>query len=81
VSPGATGPTDDSDLTIKKNGVDILGGNGANIVDNAVDGYCVPKGTNSDSPFPVLVDHPLTVGIANNAVNSAVVTITMVFER
>jgi hypothetical protein len=82
VIPGATGPTDDSDLTLTFNGVDILGGNGANIVDNATNGYCVPFGSNTDAQYPMSgSDDVLTVNITNNLVATASVTVILVFER
>ena len=80
VVPGATGPTDNSDLTITVNGEDILGGNGANIVDNATGGHCVPYGSNGDAQYPMTGD-VLTLNLTGNAVNSAVVTVTLVFEK
>lgn len=82
VIPGSTGPTDDSDLTITVNGVDILGGNGANIVDNATNGYCVPFGSNTDAQYPMSgSDDVLTVNISNNLVATASVTVLLVFEK
>lgn len=80
VNPGTTGPTDNSDLTVKWGGVDVLGGNGVNIVDNAVEGYCTPKGTNADAQWP-MSGEALTIGIVNNAVNSATVEVQLVFDK
>ena len=82
VIPGTTGPTDDSDLTLTFNGVDILGGNGANIVDNATNGYCVPFGSNTDAQYPMSgSEDVLTVNITNNLVATASVTVILVFEK
>ena len=82
VIPGTTGPTDDSDLTLTFNGMDILGGNGANIVDNATNGYCVPFGSNTDAQYPMSgSDDVLTVNITNNLVATASVTVILVFEK
>ena len=82
VIPGATGPTDNSDLTLTVNGVDILGGNGANIVDNATNGYCVPFGSNTDAQYPMSgSDDVLTANITNNLVATASVTLILVFDK
>ena len=78
--PGATGPTDNSDVTLTYGGFDILGGNGTDIIDETVNGVCVPYGSNGDAQYP-MTGEALTLNISNNAVNSAVTVITLVFER
>jgi hypothetical protein len=80
VTPGATGPTADSDLYISVGGTDILKGNGVNIVDEAVDGYAVPYGSGGDAQYP-MSGNILTLSISNNAVHSAVVVVTLIFDK
>lgn len=80
VNPGATGPTENSDITVKWGSTDILGGNGANIVDNTAEGYCTPKGSDGGAQWP-MTGEALTVGITNNAVNSAIVEVQLVFDK
>jgi hypothetical protein len=73
-SPGATGPTDNSDLTITdKYGIDILAGAGANIVDNATANRVV---LNPDTAA-VLITGDLTVNITGNIVDGAVTTLAL----
>ena len=69
IVPGGTGPTDDSDLSLKdSNDVDLLIGKGANQVDNATNSHFQPT-------FYPLVDSVVTVDVDNNSVNSASWTI------
>jgi len=86
ITPGATGPTDDSDLDITVGGSSILGAKGVNangldIVDETTDGYCVPYGSTGDAQFPVLLGKPLTVSLSGNSVSAAEVTIILLFDR
>ena len=80
ITPGTTGPTDNSDITVTWGGVDILGGNGSNIVNNATSGYCVPYGSSGQAQFP-MIGEQLTISITGNAVNSATVGVTLVFDK
>jgi len=82
VTPDATtAPVDDSDLALTVGGTDILGGNGVDIVDNAVDGYCVPYGSSNDAQYPMTVGHNMKLVITGNTTNSAVTVVTLVFEN
>lgn len=80
IDPGATGPTDNSDLTLTVGSFDILGGNGTDAIDNAVNCVLVPYGSGGDAQYP-MTDDDLTINITNNSVNSAVTVITLVFEE
>ena len=74
--PGATGPTDNTDFVLNtENGTDMLGGNGANAIDNATNNLVYPP----VSPMPI--GPVLTLAITNNAVNSAVVVIKLYLVR
>lgn len=85
-TPSGTAPTDDSDVTVKTKSYptrtstispgtprDVLGGNGANIIHSANEIAVGPANINE-----ILVGN-LTLGITNNAVNSATVTIIYKF--
>jgi len=83
IVPGTTGPTDDCDLTIEKNSNDILGGSGADLVDNAVGGYVVPYGSSGDYPY-AMSNQGLILDVDDddeNLVNSAEVTLTLFFVK
>lgn len=80
VNPGTTGPTDNSDITVKWGATDVLGANGANVVDNTAEGYCTPKGSDGGAQWP-MTGEALTVGITNNDVNSAIVEVQLVFDK
>ena len=73
---GSTAPTDDTDLYIYRNygtsKIDILGGNGANSIDNAVNNTIFP----ATSTRALMGDE--IISISNNSVNSA--TCEIVFE-
>lgn len=78
--PGSTAPTSNYDITlVDGNGVDQLQGGGANRhTSNTEEVLIVYSGTNI---HPVVWDQqPLTVTLANNAVNSATGTITIDYE-
>lgn len=79
--PGATTPTNDSDLTItNENSLDILGGNGANQIHSSNKKWFLPKNTDGGyAYYPVTEDTTLTLNITNNAVNSAIVNIRVTF--
>jgi len=80
VDPGAVAPTVDSDLTIKDDhGIDVLDGNGTDLIHNtdSKQSYAMIDGV--PSLQPMMSD--LTLAITNNAVNSAVLTVTLVFVR
>lgn len=76
--PGTTGPTDNSDLTITdEDGVDLLGGKGENIIDNATSSF-IPAGPGAFAqPAPITGD--ITINLSGNSVNSAVVTLVLLF--
>jgi len=74
--PGATGPTDNSDVYLKTaNGTDILEGNGENMLDNAANNIIYPP------LIPLIVFLTLTLDVDNQSVNSAVYTIIMNLTR
>ena len=76
--PGTTGPTDNSDLTITdENGVDLLGGKGENIIDNATLSF-VPAGPGAFAQ-PAPITGNITVNLSGNSVDSAVVTLVLLF--
>ena len=78
VNPGATAPTVSSDLTITdRHGIDILDGNGTDLIHNtdSKQSYAMIDGV--PSLQPVVGDYILT--ITNNLVNSATLTITLLF--
>jgi hypothetical protein len=72
--PGATGPLDNSGLTITdRYGADILAGAGANIIDNTAINRVV---MNPDTAA-VIITGDLTVNITNNTTDSAVCSIIL----
>jgi len=75
---GSTGPTDNSDLTIKIGGVDILNGEGTNAVDEAANALVYPVHKASGSPVLVPIVGAMVVAIANNAVDDATGTIDLI---
>jgi len=78
--PGGTGPTDDTDLVIHdQDDLDILGGNGANMIDNATVNATVPSVDGQNKRIPIT--GKLTTVVTNNAVNSAIFDIKMIFVR
>lgn len=78
VIPGATAPTDATDLTITDEyGVDLLGTKGTNFIDNTSKTW-IPVGP-AGYALPALITGNITVNISNNAVNSALTTIVLEF--
>ena len=75
--PGTPGPTDDSDISLTDgiSGVNLVATNGANAVDNAATNVIAPDSTSN------IIIGGLTLAIANNAVNAAVVTVYLVFAN
>jgi hypothetical protein len=71
--PGATGPTDNTDLTITdENDLDILAGVGANLIDNATKNLYVIGTTSS-----AIIIGDITINIDNNLVDSAVTNVIL----
>ena len=68
---------DAADITVKQNGLDILGGNGINLI----------HATDTKSTYPMIDGFPalypirseLTIGVANQVTNAAQFTIKMTF--
>ena len=76
--PGATAPTDATDLTITDEfGCDLLGTKGTNFID-ATSKTWIPAGPEGYA-LPALITGDITVNISNNAVNSAITTIILEF--
>ena len=75
--PGATAPTDASDLTLldATTGEDLLGGNGTDAVDATTPKTIAPKSTAMDLNFYHMVKGNLTMNITNNSVNSAIINV------
>lgn len=74
--PGATAPTDATDLTITdEHGVDLLGGKGADAID-ATSKTWIPVGP-ADYALPALITGNITVNITNNSVDSAITTLVL----
>lgn len=78
-NPGATAPTDNYDITlVDADGVDRLQGVGGNrSTTNSQEVAIVYSGT---TIHPACAWEKLTLTLANNAVNSAVTVITLVYE-
>lgn len=75
---GATGPTNDTDLVIREDsatGIDILGGSGTNMIDNAATNTFRPVVTSVAASPPIM--GPLFIGASNNSVSSAIFVITL----
>jgi hypothetical protein len=80
VSPGATAPTDNSDLTILQgsaSGIDILGASGANTIDNATTNTFRPVINSVAAAVPIF--DTLYVAASGNLVASAVFNLTLYF--
>ena len=80
VNPGATKPTADSDIYLNNaDGLDILGGNGVDLLDDEDTTACVPStdGQNKQQ----LIHGVLTLDMDNNAVNAALFTVTLIFVQ
>lgn len=73
---GTTAPTDNSDLVLNEHtstGPDILGGAGADIIDNATNSYVAPLLGSSNTEAPIYGDlYPV---LTNNVVDAATYTI------
>ena len=81
-APGATAPTDATDLTLtNSNGLDVLGGAGTDKIDATSSLRFFPKNTDGEYAFPAITETPLTLTITNNSVNAAVFTIEIVFVK
>ena len=77
--PGTTGPTDDTDFTLKdKYAVDVLGALGTDAIDNADNNYLWPR-FNGAWTYPMT--GPLTLAVTNNSVNSAAFTVQLLFSK
>lgn len=77
--PGATGPTDNYDITIVDgNGLDVLQGVGANRDTANTEAVAIVFSGTSINPVVDETD-TLTLTIANTIVNSATITITLVY--
>lgn len=78
--PGGVPPVDDTDMTLLDAvGADLLGGNGANKIDNATINEFTPIVGGVPSTQPVL--GALTLHIANQTTNSATFTINLIFTK
>lgn len=68
---GSPAPTDNSDFTLNElaNDVDVLGGAGANMIDNATNNTFKP--VIGSTPVDAPVYGPLTLKISGNSVNGA----------
>jgi hypothetical protein len=78
VIPGATVPTDATDLTITDEyGIDLLGGKGTDLID-ATSKTWIPIGP-AGYALPALITGNVTVTITGNLIDSAVITIVLEF--
>jgi hypothetical protein len=78
VIPGATAPTDATDLTITDEyGIDLLGGKGTDLID-AISKTWIPIGP-AGYALPALITGDVTVTITGNLIASAVITIVLEF--
>ena len=76
--PGATAPTDATDLTITDEyGIDLLGTKGTNVI-NATSKTWTPVGPENYA-LPALITGNITVNITNNLVDSAITTLVLEF--
>lgn len=74
VDPGAVvTPTTGLDLTVKMDGIDLLGGAGADIA-TAADAIITPANTAGDAYYPAFAGD-LTVSLSGNSENSATVDV------
>ena len=78
VKPGTTTPTTAMDLTVKMDGIDLLGGTGADI-DTSKNTLITPQDTALNIIYPPFVG-PLTQSLSGNSVNSADVEIFYFFS-
>lgn len=78
VIPGATAPTDATDLTITDEyGIDLLGGKGTDLIDSTSKTW-IPIGP-AGYALPALITGNVTVTITGNLVAGAVITIVLEF--
>jgi hypothetical protein len=78
VIPGATAPTDATDLTITDEyGIDLLGGKGTDLI-GATSKTWIPIGP-AGYALPALITGNVTVTITGNLIASAVITIVLEF--
>lgn len=80
-APGSTAPTDASDITIKTSApaIDILDGNGTDLIDSAT-----VTGTNgqlNSVAYTWPITDTLTIAVTNNEVASATFTLRIVLSR
>lgn len=77
--PGTTPPTNLFDVTVEWNGVDLLGGAGADIA-VAANALITPKNTVGDPQYSGFAG-PITPKAINNAVNSAAFKLILIIAR
>lgn len=77
-----TEPTEDSDLVILHNGVDLLDAAGTNMIDNTAE-RSVFASVNSGGfiPIPIISDMVVTITQAAAATNSATGTLKLIFVK
>jgi hypothetical protein len=79
-NPGAVAPTDNYDITLEdSDGLDRLQGTGANR-DTANSEQAAILFASSSAHPPVDLSETLTLKFANNAVNSAVIVATLIYD-
>jgi hypothetical protein len=77
VYPGATGPTADSDLEVEDgDGLDMLGGEGTDLIKNSAASVTVPSRDSIRGPVPITGG--MTIKVTNQAVASALYRIDLV---
>lgn len=77
VYPGATGPTADSDLELEDDdGLDVLGGEGTDLIKNSAASVTVPSRDSVRGPVPITGG--LTAKVTNQSVASAIYRIDLV---
>ena len=78
-NPGATAPTANYDIVLNDaDGIDVLGGAGANRHTTSSEKVALPFGTYFG--VPVAYDDVLTLVITNQSVNDAIIVIRLYFE-
>ena len=81
VPDGVTGPTDNTDFTIDDaNGIDMLGGAGANMIDNAASNEFGPL-SNSENVTQLVTSQWTLTQASEQAVNSAEYDIYLYFVK
>ena len=76
-----TEPTEDSDIIIEENGIDLLGGNGTDLVDNTDERETLFKIGSTAATQPFLDTWTITITQAAEATNSATVTAKIVMTQ